>query len=286
MLPPVGHAATQAADSSFNAQSRSGLSRRVPGQNLPPGTAPAEPEFDGRSALDPAAARAQAEAFTSGFERGSAATARPDGPDLARNQAEAFTAGFARGDSATAFASAAQAGQQPGQPGQPPAWPVSPARPTQPPQWPLGTPESAQPANLVGADGTATHPMPVGAGSTSTTNSSTAENRNGGASEGSGLTRRVPGAHLAEELRVPAVGRATPAGNGRDRVPLPAAVPDRDPSVEQRTLDLLVAGFARGAAAQPGAQPEPSAEPVDHRPVPEYVSRGPAGPEPHDVERR
>jgi hypothetical protein len=112
----------------------------------------------------------------------------------------------------------------------------------------------------------------------------------------SALTRRVPGSHLANELRRP--------GGGPGAVPIgtpsaysgPAQAPtDRDPEAEQHQLDAIVAGFARGAAAAQagngGSGRTPNAGPTaqfpqDPTPSYQYNSGAPNGAEPQNVERR
>jgi hypothetical protein len=119
-----------------------------------------------------------------------------------------------------------------------------------------------------------------------------------GADDDSTLTRRVPGSHLADELKVPG---AIPIPVG---VPIPASGPamapaDRDPEAEQHELDALVTGFARGAAAaqagnggsgRPGATPNsgPSGQypTQDPSPTNQVNSGTPNGAQPQNVERR
>ncbi|GAA0963513.1 hypothetical protein GCM10009558_082500 [Virgisporangium aurantiacum] len=105
-----------------------------------------------------------------------------------------------------------------------------------------------------------------------------------------GLTRRVPGSHLASELRGPGGVQRAPAGtpplSGRTQAPI-----DRDPQAEQLQLNALVAGFARGdAAADVGnGAPDrgPNLGPFEQPPPSyQYDSGVPNGAEPQNVERR
>jgi signal transduction histidine kinase len=294
---------------------RSGLSRRIPGRNLPPGALPPAADRDSEVRIDPAAARAEAEAFTAGFERGSATgVAAVPGPGAtrdeamrfdpaaARAEAEAFTAGFERGSTA---------GYERGNATGVAAVPPAPAPVAAPPQWPLPAPAtpaaSAAPAAPAGhpagpgapaAGATGRAPVPAPQATTPVaatpaaapaqptaqappvpeapplggeTTQPLAQPAAAPPAREPGLTRRVPGAHLAEELRLP--GRAGPAVGRAAAVPpaapMPSAGPvDRDPAAEQRALDMLVAGFARGEAA---VQP-PSGRPPDYPtgPPPDY----------------
>jgi hypothetical protein len=119
-----------------------------------------------------------------------------------------------------------------------------------------------------------------------------------GGDEESTLTRRVPGSHLADELKVPGAVPVMPSG-----MPIvssgPAVAPaDRDPEAEQHELDALVAGFARGAAAVQagnggsGRPATPSSGPTvqfptqDPSPTFQVNSGTPNGAEPQNVERR
>ena len=155
----------------------------------------------------------------------------------------------------------------------PSAWP-QPPQPPQPPR-PAGP---ARPAPAV--------PQPVAAAATT------------GADEETTLTRRVPGSHLADELKVPGAVPAMPAG--MPLAPGPAHAPvDRDPDAEQHELDALVAGFARGAAAvqagnggsgrpgtSPNAGPTVQFPTQDPSPTFQFNSGTPNGAEPQNVERR
>jgi hypothetical protein len=119
-----------------------------------------------------------------------------------------------------------------------------------------------------------------------------------GADDESTLTRRVPGSHLADELRLPGAVPVVPAG-----MPMagPALAPpvDRDPDAEQHELDALVAGFARGAAAAqagnggpgrsgatPNSGPTTQFPTQDPSPTFQFNSGTPNGAEPQNVERR
>ncbi|GIJ69811.1 hypothetical protein Voc01_047280 [Virgisporangium ochraceum] len=106
------------------------------------------------------------------------------------------------------------------------------------------------------------------------------------------LTRRVPGSHLANELRAPGAVQPAPAGtaprSGRTQAPI-----DRDPQSEQLQLDAMFAGFARGAAAAEAGNGVPDRGPTNggpssHQPTPsyQYDSGTPNGAEPQNVERR
>jgi hypothetical protein len=197
--------------------------------------------------VDPSAARAEADAFTSGFARGIAAAPggpqRPSEPDPLPDRATWATAPpplpgiLDRAPLPPVRARATASVPVPP--------PVEAAAPAAPPQWPLpaaATPAAPQaPAPPLRADG--------------------------------GLTRRVPGANLVEELRLPggpgrATGRASAPLGGPSPAPGPGA---RDPDAEARALNTLVAGFARG-------------EQQDLRQS-EFVGRAQQA-EPQDVERR
>jgi signal transduction histidine kinase len=260
----------------------SGLSRRVPGTHLPPAAVP-QPEEKEAVAVDPAAARAEALAFTQGFERGTAVAQPAPAAPLAR-------------PAAAPVARPAPVVEPVARVAPPPQWPI----PTSPPPAPVAPatdePEPAETAASVAAP-VATpgpgEPAPVEAGPAR-------------------LTRRVPGANLADELRLPAngqpaVGRASampgvhlagtaslsaavtqPLGAG------PSAPPDRDPDAEQHTVDTLIAAFARADATASAARAE--AAPADAAPMaaasggtggePESDGPTPPGPETQDVERR
>jgi hypothetical protein len=105
-----------------------------------------------------------------------------------------------------------------------------------------------------------------------------------------GLTRRVPGSHLASELRGPGGVQRAPAGtpplSGRTQAPI-----DRDPQAEQHQLNALVAGFARGDAAADIGNGAPDRGPnlgpfEEPPPSYQYDSGVPNGAEPQNVERR
>ncbi|GIJ48732.1 histidine kinase [Virgisporangium aliadipatigenens] len=225
--------------------SPSGLTRRVPGRNLPKGTFAPASERENTVEVDPAAARAEAEAFTTGFARG---IATPPGGAMRPPDLSPPPAGAGR--------PIPPMPQMPGifeRTAAPAPAPNPPATNAPPRQWPLpagGAPAAPAPPSA----GRAAVPPPAAAG---------------------GLSRRVPGANLAEELRLPdGPGRGGPAaGRGSAVPPPPSSGPvDRDPEAEARAIDTLVAGFARG-------------EQQDLQ-QPEFVGRVQAGSEPQDVERR
>lgn len=102
------------------------------------------------------------------------------------------------------------------------------------------------------------------------------------------LTRRVPGSHLASELRMPGAVQGTPSGQIGPASPLnrAQAPSDRDPQAEQHQLNALVAGFARGDAASEAGGNGAAHPPPDSSPSYQYDSGTPNGAEPQNVERR
>jgi hypothetical protein len=260
---PVAAANTATGSAPPVPEGRGGLSRRVPGRNLPSGTAqvaPRAPVPADPAPVDPAVARAEAEAFTQGFARGVASvpgtTQRRDQPD----------------------------GQQPAAlhtpPAAPPQWPLAvPAQRSAPAEEqiePAGPPAaSSAPESPTGSvpagfepDEEARYPLPPRRVPGNHSRIAPQSDRSDAGSARQpvtapvarleeALTRRVPGSHLADELRLPGAVPLAPGG-----MPLvetgtgPAGSPaDRDPDAEQHQLAALVAGFARGdAAVQNGDQ--------------------------------
>lgn len=338
------------------AEERGGLSRRVPGRNLPSGIPAAGPRDP--APVDPAAARAEAEAFSQGYARGVASV--PGSPPSSESPTQSFPTA---------------------QPPQPPQWPLSAAIPSPRAPHPAervdagstnghGTPSGDAPVSAAPVSSAPVSPAPVSsppvssppvssppvssppvsavtdalAGSPSVQSGSSQNDgtgtgptvstpedaaryplparrvpgqttaRNGWAGDDTQpvpavpqaaaapavppppddgqLTRRVPGSHLASELRDPASVQRAPSGpgsaSGRGQLPL-----DRDPQAEQLQLNALVAGFARGIAAAEAGNGAPDRGTTNggpsHQPPPstyQYDSGTPNGAEPQNVERR
>jgi hypothetical protein len=331
------------------AEERGGLSRRVPGRNLPSGAGPAEQRDP--APVDPAAAKAEADAFSQGFARGVASVPGSARPTEVPGPAPAEMPGPPQWPLSAAIPS--QRSPLPSErimPGSPADVPAAPAAGTTG-QTPAAVPDSPAPvssapvspapvssapvssapvssasagagfvhngqapADAAGAPGAAStpaeaarYPLPSRRVPGSTRDSwdigdtqpvppvpQPAPLRHAASFDDGQLTRRVPGSHLAGELRkqgaVPpaSVGGAPPPG--RTQAPV-----DRDPQSEQLLLNALVAGFARGNAAAetggdaPGHNPDarPATQhPPEQTPSYQYDSGTPNGAEPQNVERR
>jgi hypothetical protein len=236
--------------------------------------------------LDPAAARASVEAFAGGFERGSAAPADFDAPpdsflpDPRRQVGPtpwAAPPGVPVGPPSVVRFRPPGAGRTK-QPGGRDGAQGTPGSPTQaPPHWPIPSPRVGNdrgPRRRTGAqpgavEGEVVRSLPHGLPPAQQP------------AAPPGLTRRIPGANLADELRMPSsrtAGAAPVPGHPRPGAAPGEEMPNRDPAVEQQTLDMLLAGFAAGAAAPP--------EQAGDGATVQFNQGAPSGPAQQNVERR